>query len=147
MSLAALWHPLLAENSLVHAVGSVFQPVFKLFATVLAYIYGVVPNYAIAIALLTILIMACLTPLTVKSTKSMIAMQRMQPEIKKLQQKYKGAENREQLNQELMKLYKEHGVNPAGGCVPMLLQMPFLIVLYDIIKGLTFTTKVHGHLV
>ena len=48
----------------------------------------------------------------------MIAMQRLQPEIKRLQQKYKGAENREQLNQEMMRLYKEKGVNPAGGCLP-----------------------------
>ena len=127
------------ENSLVSKVGYIFQPLFKLFATILAAIYGVVPNYALAIIILTILVMAVLTPLTVKSTKSMIAMQRMQPEIKKLQAKYKGAENREQLNAELMTLYKEEGINPAGGCIPMLIQMPFLIVLYDVIKGLTNT--------
>jgi len=124
-------------NSITHAVGSIFQPVFKLFATILAFIYAVVPNYALAITLLTILIMGVLTPLTVKSTKSMIAMQKVQPEIKKLQQKYKGAENRAQLNEELMRLYKEEGVNPAGGCLPMFIQFPFLIILYDIIRGLT----------
>ena len=139
-----LGSPLLAENSLIHAIGEIFKPVFTVFATILAFIYGLIPNYAIAIALLTILIMAVLTPLTVKSTKSMIAMQSMQPEIKKLQQKYKGAENREQLNQELMRLYKEQGINPAGGCIPMLLQMPFLIVLYDIIRGIT-NTVARGH--
>ncbi len=137
----ALWgRPILAENSLFHAIGEIFQPLFKLFANILAAIYSVVPNYAIAIALLTVLVMLVLTPLTVKSTKSMIAMQQLQPEIKKLQQKYKGADNREQLNQEMMKLYKEYGVNPAGGCLPMFIQMPFLIVLYDVIRGLTATS-------
>jgi YidC/Oxa1 family membrane protein insertase len=126
------------SNSVFHAIGEIFQPIFKLFATILAWTF--------AIALLTILIMAALTPLTVKSTKSMLAMQRLQPEMKKLQQKYKGPENREQLNQELMKLYKEHGVNPASSCIPMFLQMPFLFILYDIIKGLTNTVTYHGHL-
>ena len=130
---------LAASNSIVSKVGSIFQPIFKLFATILAAIYGVVPNYALSIIILTIVVMAVLTPLTVKSTKSMIAMQRMQPEIKKLQAKYKGAENREQLNAELMRLYKEEGINPAGGCIPILIQTPFLIILYDVIKGLTNT--------
>jgi len=120
---------LLAENSLFHAVGEVFHPIFVLFANILAYIYGVVPNYGVAIILLTIFIMALFTPLTVKSTKSMLAMQAIAPEAKKLQQKYKGPENREQLNRELMALYKEHGVSPVGGCLPMFIQMPFLIVL------------------
>ncbi len=108
-------------------------------ATVLAFIYGVVPTYAVAIILLTILIMALLTPLTIKSTKSMLAMQALQPEMQKLRQKYKGAENREQLNQEMMRLYREHGVSPTGGCLPMFLQMPALIVLYDVIRGLANT--------
>jgi YidC/Oxa1 family membrane protein insertase len=131
--------PVLAENSLFKAVGEIFHPLFELVGTILAFIYGLIPNYAIAIILLTILIMALLTPLTIKSTKSMIAMQALQPELQKLRQKYKGAENREQLNSEMMRLYKEHGVSPTGGCLPMFLQMPALIVLYDTIKGLTNT--------
>ena len=132
---------LLAENALFKTIGNIFHPLFELVATVLAFIYGIVPNYAIAIILLTILIMALLTPLTIKSTKSMIAMQALQPELQKLRQKYKGAENREQLNQEMMRLYKENNVSPTGGCLPMFLQMPALIVLYDTIKGLTYTIK------
>jgi YidC/Oxa1 family membrane protein insertase len=74
----------------------------------------------------------------VKSTKSMLAMQRLQPEMKKLQAKYKGAENREQLNAEMMKLYKDNGTSPFGACLPSLLQMPFLIVLYSLIRGLSY---------
>jgi len=142
MNIFAATHVLLA-NTITHSIGQIFQPIFKLFADILAAIYAVIPNYAIAIAILTLLIMGALTPLTVKSTKSMIAMQRIQPEIKKLQQKYKGAENRQQLNEEMMRLYKEEKVNPAGGCLPMFLQFPFLIILYDIVRGLTnvSTTK------
>ena len=83
--------------------------------------------------------MLALTPVTVKSTKSMLAMQRLQPEMKKLQAKYKGPENRELLNQEMMRLYKENGTSPFGACLPSLLQMPFLIVLYTLIRGLSNT--------
>jgi YidC/Oxa1 family membrane protein insertase len=64
--------------------------------------------------------------------------------MKKLQQKYKGAENRAQLNEEMMKLYKEHKVNPASGCLPMLLQMPAFLILYDVIRGITNTVS-KGH--
>jgi YidC/Oxa1 family membrane protein insertase len=136
-------HPLLAENSLFHLIGEIFHPVFELFGLVLAGLYAIWPNYGFAITGLTIIIMAALTPVTVKSTKSMIAMQRLQPEMKKLQAKYKGPENREQLNQEMMRLYKENGTSPFGACLPMFLQMPFLIVLYTLIRGLS-TTVSHG---
>ena len=130
----------LAENALFKDIGDVFHPLFELFGLILAGIYAVVPNYAVAIIGLTVVIMLALTPVTVKSTKSMLAMQRLQPEMKKLQAKYKGAENREQLNAEMMKLYKENGTSPFGACLPSLLQMPFLIVLYSLIRGLSFGT-------
>jgi len=126
--------------SITHSIGSVFQPIFHLFGWLLALFYGVVPNYAVAIAVLTIVIMGALTPFTIKSTKSMISMQRLQPEIKKLQQKYKGPENRQLLNEELMRLYREEGANPLGGCLPVLLQAPFLFILYSVIKGLSHLT-------
>jgi YidC/Oxa1 family membrane protein insertase len=132
-----LSHPLLAENSLFKLVGEIFHPLFEFFGLILAGLYSVWPNYGFAIAGLTVLIMLALTPVTVKSTKSMLAMQRLQPEMKKLQAKYKGAENRELLNAEMMKLYKENGTSPFGACLPSLLQMPFLIVLYSLIRGLS----------
>jgi YidC/Oxa1 family membrane protein insertase len=133
--------PLLGENALFKDVGDVFHPLFELFGWILAAIYSVVPSYTIAITGLTIVIMLALTPVTVKSTKSMLAMQRLQPELKKLQAKYKGPENREALNAEMMKLYKENGTSPFGACLPSLLQMPFLIVLYSLIRGLSYTVK------
>jgi YidC/Oxa1 family membrane protein insertase len=123
-------------KSFSHSVGSLFQPIFHLFGWILAFFYRFVPNYGVAIILLTVVIMGALTPFTIKSTKSMQAMTRLQPEIKKLQQKYKGPENRQLLNEEMMKLYKEEGANPLGGCLPVLLQAPFLFILYSVIKGL-----------
>ena len=115
---AVLSHPLLAENALFKLIGEIFHPLFELFGLILAGLYAVWPNYGFAIAGLTVIIMLALTPVTVKSTKSMIAMQRLQPEMKKLQAKYKGAENREMLNQEMMRLYKENGTSPFGACLP-----------------------------
>jgi YidC/Oxa1 family membrane protein insertase len=142
-----LSHPLLAENSLFKLIGEIFHPLFELFGYILAGLYAVWPNYGFAITGLTVIIMLALTPVTVKSTKSMLAMQRLQPEMKKLQAKYKGPENRELLNQEMMKLYKENGTSPFGACLPSLLQMPFLIVLYTLIRGLstTATKTINGH--
>ena len=134
-------------KSFAHHVGAVFQPIYDLLGRIMAFFYGIFPNYAVAIALLTVVIMAVLTPFTIKSTKSMAATQKLQPELKKLQQKYKGPENRQLLNEEMMKLYKEEGVNPLGGCLPMLLQTPFLIMLYGVIKGLANKVMVHGKLV
>jgi len=131
-------------KSITHSVGSIFQPLFHLIGWIMAELYSFIPNYAVSIALLTLIIMGILTPFTVKSTRSMKAMQKLQPEIKKLQQKYKGPENRQLMNDELMKLYKEEGVNPLGGCLPLLLQAPFLFILYSVIKGLTLTVPIKG---
>jgi YidC/Oxa1 family membrane protein insertase len=134
-------------GSITSPIGKIFQPLLDAVASVLAFFYSLIPNYPVDVALLTIVIMALLTPLTVKSTKNMAAMQALGPEMKKLQQKYKGAENRAQLNEEMMKLYKEHKVNPASGCLPMLLQMPAFFILYSVIRGITNTTTIPAHTV
>jgi YidC/Oxa1 family membrane protein insertase len=132
-------------GSLTTPIGKIFQPLLDFVGAVLAFFFSIIPNYPIDVALLTIVIMAALTPLTVKSTKNMAAMQALGPEMKKLQQKYKGAENRTQMNDEMMKLYKEHNVNPASGCLPMLLQMPAFFVLYSVIRGITNTVTIPAH--
>ncbi|WP_144353048.1 YidC/Oxa1 family membrane protein insertase [Sporomusa termitida] len=105
--------------------------------TALTFFYNVTtsigfPNYGIAIILLTIAIKALMYPLTVKQVKSMKAMQDIQPKMKELQEKYKG--NPEKLNKELANLYKEAGVNPLAGCLPLLVQMPFLIAIFFAIR-------------
>jgi YidC/Oxa1 family membrane protein insertase len=110
--------------------------VFDLIATVLAWFYSIIPNYAAAIAMMTILIMLLLTPLTLKSTKSMLEMQRIQPEMKRIQQEHRG--DRQAMNEAMMALYKEHGVNPLGGCLPLLIQMPIWIVMFRVLRGITY---------
>ncbi len=120
-------------------IGQIFKPLYEALAWVIAVFYALIPNFAIAIALLTVVVMIVTAPLTVKSTRSTIAMQRVAPELKKIQAKYKG--DRVTLNEEMMKLYKEHGINPAGGCLPMLIQLPVFVVLYGVIRGLTATFK------
>jgi YidC/Oxa1 family membrane protein insertase len=89
-----------------------------------------------------------LLPLSIKQTRSMREMQVIQPQVKALQKKHKG--DRQKLNEEMMKLYKEHGVNPLGGCLPLVLQMPILIGLFYVIRSplsyLGFSTPENGSL-
>jgi YidC/Oxa1 family membrane protein insertase len=108
---------------------------FGLIAQVLEFFYSLVPNYAIAIAMLTLSVMIILTPLTLKGTRSMMMMQIVQPELKKLQAQYK--DDRQKLNEEMMKFYKENSINPLSGCLPLLVQMPVFLVLYRVLHGLT----------
>ncbi|MGH2747588.1 MAG: YidC/Oxa1 family membrane protein insertase [Actinomycetota bacterium] len=107
------------------------MPFFEVFASGLAAFYSIIPSYGLAIILLTVAVRLVLLPLSIKQTRSMREMQRIQPEVKKLQQKHKG--DRQKLNEEMMKLYKEHGVNPFGGCLPLLLQLPVFIALYRVL--------------
>ena len=108
---------------------------FKAFASVLAFFYDVTGNYALAIIALTLLVMIIVTPLTLKGTRSMMMMQQLQPEMKKIQTRYK--DDRQKLNEELLKFYKENNINPLGGCLPLLVQMPVFLVLYQVLRGLT----------
>ena len=112
-----------------------FEGFFDALASVLNFFYTLIPSYGISIMMLTVLVMALITPLTVKSTRSMLQMQRMQPEMKRLQAKYK--DDREKLNEELMKFYRENKINPLGGCLPIVAQMPVFIIMYQLLRGLT----------
>src|SRR5437870_13844965 len=108
------------------------DPLYNAFGAVLAFFYAIIPNEGVAIILLTITVMLVLFPLTAKSARSMMAMQRLQPEIKKLQAKHKG--DRQKLNEEMMKLYQEYKVNPLGGCLPPVVQMPIFISLFRVLR-------------
>ena len=110
---------------------------FEIVAKTLSFFYDLVPDYAVAIALLTLVVMIVTTPFTLKGTRSMIQMQRLQPEMRKLQIKYK--DDRQKLNEELMAFYKEHQLNPLGGCLPLLLQAPIFLILFRVVSGLTST--------
>lgn len=96
-------------------------------------------NYGLAIILLTIVIKVAIYPLTAKSVRSMKAMQDIQPKMKELQEKYKG--NPEKLNKELAALYKEKGVNPLAGCLPLIIQMPILIAIFYAIRDFQYVNQ------
>ncbi len=97
--------------------------------------HRIVPNWGLAIILLTIVIKILFFPLTYSSTKSMAKMAEIQPKVKALRAKYKKSktdiEQRRQMNEEMMKLYKEQGINPAGGCLPLLIQLPVFVAVYQ----------------
>ncbi|RUA22284.1 MAG: hypothetical protein DSY73_07705, partial [Actinobacteria bacterium] len=108
---------------------------FQLIATILAWFYDLVPSFAFSIVMLTLAVMVVVTPLTMKGTRSMIKMQHLQPEMKKIQTRFKG--DKERMNKELMAFYQANGINPMGGCLPLIVQAPVFIVLYNVLRGLT----------
>lgn len=93
-------------------------------------------NYGLAIILITLMIKLVLYPLTVKQVKSMKAMSELQPKMKAIQDKFK--DSPENMNKEMAKLYKESGVNPLSGCLPMLVQMPILMGIFFAIRDFTY---------
>ncbi|HUP75011.1 MAG TPA: YidC/Oxa1 family membrane protein insertase [Acidimicrobiales bacterium] len=109
--------------------------VFDLFANVLAWLYSWLHSYGFAITALTLVVMAITTPLTYKGTKSMLQMQRLQPQLKAIQARHKG--DREKMNEELLKFYKANNINPVGGCLPLIIQMPVFFILFQVVQGLT----------
>jgi YidC/Oxa1 family membrane protein insertase len=148
MLLAAATHTAKSGTSII---GTVLHPIFVLIGYVLAFFYGLIPNYAVSIALLTVAVMIVVFPLTRASARSMMRMQLLSPEMKRIQNRYKPKagtptaerqELRQKMNEEVMALYRENGVNPTGGCLPMFLQFPILIVLYDVVRGLSKTADV-----
>lgn len=111
---------------------AIWQALLDFLGSVVAAIYDFIPNYGVTIIVLTVVIRLILLPLGIKQIRSMQAMQIIQPELKKIQTKYKG--NRTKQQEETMRLYKEHGVNPLSGCWPVLLQFPILISMYSVLR-------------
>ncbi|MCR4288655.1 MAG: membrane protein insertase YidC [Candidatus Scalindua sp.] len=109
------------------------KSICKVLVKILNTAYGIIPNYGVAILLLTFLVKLVLFPLTRKSQMSMVKMQQLQPLIAQLKAKHKG--DKQKVGQEQMKLFKEHGVNPMSGCLPMLLQMPVFFALFRTLQS------------
>ena len=119
-----------------------FDPLFDVVTMVLAWFYSLVPSYGMAIALLTLTAVVAVTPLTLKMTRNMLQMQQHMPELKKLQNQHKG--DRQAMNEITMAYYKEHGLNPVGCLLPMLVQGPIFLVMYRVVDGLTRRTTEIG---
>jgi len=111
---------------------AIWQSLLNGLGWCMAQVYNVIPNYALTIIVVTVVIRLLLLPFGFKQIKSMQHMQALQPKIKELQKKYKN--NKQKQQEETMKLYKEAGVNPLGGCLPMLLTLPFLFAMYAVIR-------------
>lgn len=111
-----------------------FDFLFDGIAGLLSFFFDVTGSIGLSIILLTIAVMGLTAPLTMKGTRSLMKMQRLQPEIRKIQQQHKG--DRERLNQELLAFYQANNLNPFGGCLPLLLQFPIFIVLFQVLRGL-----------
>ena len=119
--------------------GNKFAFLVKPLLKVLAFFYGLTGNYGWSIIFLTIIIKLLFSPLTHKSFKSMKGMQKVQPYVKIIQERNK--DDRQKMNAEMLELYKKHKVNPVGGCLPMLLQIPVFIALYH---ALFFSIELRG---
>ncbi|MFN6121727.1 MAG: membrane protein insertase YidC [Actinomycetes bacterium] len=104
-------------------------------AWLLAKFYDFTHNYILAVSLIAFVVMLLTAPLQLKATKGMLEMQRLQPELRKLQQEHRG--DRQKLNEEMMKLYQQHKVNPLASCFPLLLQFPVFIIMFQVLHGLT----------
>ena len=105
---------------------------YGIFEKILVAIYGMTGSFGLSIILLTILIKIVLLPFTLKQDKSMKEMKKLQPKIDELKDKYKN--DPQLLNQKTMELYKEHKVNPAGGCLPLIIQLPILWALFGVLR-------------
>jgi len=119
---------------------SLWNSLGDIFADIIVFFYSFTHNYGIAIILMTVLIRVILYPLMQKQMVSMREMQKIQPLMKAVQEKYKN--DKERLNKELMALYKEHKVNPMSGCLPLIIQMPILILLFQVLRE--FNTRIYA---
>jgi YidC/Oxa1 family membrane protein insertase len=114
-------------------IANVLQPLIDLCESIMVFFHDHVGvSWGMAIVLLTFVIRLLILPLTFRQVRSMQGLQRLQPEIKKLQARYK--DDKQRLNQEMMKFYQEHKVNPLSSCLPVLLQLPFFLALFYMLR-------------
>ena len=111
-------------------------------AGLISLFYSLTHNYSLAIGLVAVVVMLLITPLTLKSTKGMLEMQKLQPEMRRLQAEFKG--DRQKLNEAMMKLYQQHKVNPMASCLPIAAQMPVFIIMFQALKGLIYRPEGEG---
>ncbi len=116
-----------------------FSPLAKLADKALGYFHDMTGNYGVAILILSVVLQIFIMPLSFKSYKAMMIMKKLHPEMQRIQAKYKDTPQR--MNQEIMELYKKHGANPLGGCLPMLLQIPIFFALFTALRN---SWSLHG---
>jgi YidC/Oxa1 family membrane protein insertase len=123
-------------------IANVLQPLIDVAEAILKFWHDVGFSWGASIIMLTVCVRLAILPLTFKQVRSMQDLQRLQPEMKRIQERFK--EDRQRMNQEMMKLYQEHKVNPLGSCLPILLQLPFFISLFYLLRGDEFQRDIEG---
>jgi YidC/Oxa1 family membrane protein insertase len=128
-------------------IANVLQPLIDACEAILRFWHDAIGDFegswGVAIILLTFTVRIAILPLTFKGVKSMNELQRLQPELKRIQERYK--DDRQRMNQEIMRFYQEHKVNPLGSCMPLLLQIPFFIALFYLLRSDEFTKDIEGN--
>ncbi len=120
----------------------ILNPIIDIITFIINWLYHLteafnIGNYGLAIILFTVLLKVVLYPLTLKQMKSMYLMQKLAPQIKEIQNKYK-AKDPQKMQQKMMELYREHNVNPMAGCLPLLIQMPILFALFTALRNFNY---------
>ena len=128
-------------------IANVLQPLIDACEAILKFWHDAIGDFegswGVSIILLTFTVRIAILPLTFKGVKSMNELQRLQPELKKIQERYK--DDRQRMNQEIMRFYQEHKVNPLGSCLPLLLQIPFFIALFYLLRSDSFQEDIAGN--
>src|ERR671917_1829823 len=128
-------------------IANVLQPLIDACEAILRFWHDTIGDFegswGWSIILLTFTVRIAILPLTFKGVKSMNELQRLQPELKKIQERYK--DDRQRMNQEVMRFYQEHKVNPLGSCLPLLLQIPFFIALFYLLRSDEFTADIEDN--
>ncbi|MCL5057580.1 MAG: YidC/Oxa1 family membrane protein insertase [Actinobacteria bacterium] len=124
------------------------KPIVDLITSIINWLYGLtvtanIASYGLAIIFFTLLLKIALYPLTLKQMKSMYMMQKLGPKIKEIQNKYKGKDP-QKMQQKIMEIYKEHNVNPMSGCLPLIIQMPILIALFQALRNFNYMDPSHA---
>jgi YidC/Oxa1 family membrane protein insertase len=119
-------------NDIANFFESIFSPFVSVLGYALEFFHGLGLEWWLSIAALTIVVRLILFPLTIKQVKSMRAMQELRPELEKIRAQY--SNNRQRQQEEMMKLYQERNINPLGGCLPILVQMPIFIGIFYVIR-------------
>ncbi|MFO8061195.1 MAG: YidC/Oxa1 family membrane protein insertase [Bacillota bacterium] len=117
-------------------MGALWQSLVGLISEGIEFFGQMTGNYGWGIILLTLLVRLVLVPLTMSQNRATLKMRELNPELERLKAKYK--DDSQKLNEETIKLWKEHGVNPAAGCLPMLVQMPVIIAIFSALRGFEF---------
>src|ERR687888_601058 len=125
-------------------IANVVQPLVDVCRSILEFWHNLIGDFegswGFAIILLTFTVRLAILPLTFKGVKSMQRLQQLQPEIKRIQERYK--EDKQRMNQEIMRFYQEQKVNPLGSCLPLVLQIPFFISLFYLLRSADFRADI-----